>query len=329
VRLSLGKLWNVGNGMRSTGCCIVLLGLIAPGKVFAAAENTAATKTSLAVSVSNIGPRSRATLNAHVVASDQTGSPSGVVTFRSGETELGSAFLNADGDASLQTDVLTAGSHQVTAVYQGQGTYLNSVSKAEQVQAYVSTVAGFTVAATPTSLSTAVGGFVSSVVTVTPNNGFSGFVSLSCNGLPINTVCTFTPVSVPALCSSASVCPAGTSVMQIQTQAPSPSTATNSSDSGMQRYAFVVPMLFGLVGLGVAKRRTWRNLALMMVSFAVIFGAAGCAQRYRYLNHGPPGNPGTPVGNYSVTIAAQSSAGSQTTTPPALPKITLTVTAKT
>ena len=140
--------------------------------------------------------------------------------------DLGSALLDGEGNASLQTDILPAGSHQVVAIYQGGAGYLTSISTPEQVQANVSTVAGFTVAATPTSLSTAVGGFVSSVVTVTPVNGFNAYVSLSCTGLPVNTTCNFTPVNVPASCttsaSGAQTCTPGTSVMQIQTQAPSP-----------------------------------------------------------------------------------------------------------
>ncbi len=139
--------------------------------------------------------------------------------------------------------------------------YLASTSSLEQVQANVSTVAGFTVAASPTSLSTAVGGFVNSIVTVTPVNGFNAYVSLSCTGLPINTTCTFTPVNVAASCttgaSGAETCTPGTSVMQIQTQAPSPKiAAANSDDAGIRRYVFVFPALFGLAGLGACKRRS-------------------------------------------------------------------------
>ncbi len=103
---------------------------------------------------------------------------------------------------AVETDNLPAGSHQVVAIYQGGAGYQSSLSKPEQVQANVSTVAGFTVAATPTTLSTAVGGFVSSVVTVTPVNGFNAYVSLSCTGLPYNTTCNFTPVNVPAKCTT-------------------------------------------------------------------------------------------------------------------------------
>lgn len=305
---------------------MLFLGMVAGA---ATAENTAATRTTLTVAADNAGPRTRATLTAHVSA-ELSGSPSGVVNFRSGETDLGSALLDGEGNASLQTDILPAGSHQVVAIYQGQANYLTSSSTPEHVHANVSTVAGFTVAASPTSLSTAVGGFVNTTVTVTPVNGFSAYVSLSCTGLPVNTTCTFTPVNVPAKCttgaSGAETCTPGTSAMQIQTQAPSPLIARNSDDAGMRRYAFLFPALFGLAGLGVCKRRGGRNLLLGMVALAGAMAMTACSQRYNYLNHGPPGNPGTPAGSYTVTVDAESSTGSQTTTPPSQPQIALTIT---
>jgi Bacterial Ig-like domain (group 3) len=304
---------------------MLFLGMVAGAS---AAENATATQTTLTVATDNAGPRTRTTLTAHV--SGGLGAPSGVVNFRSGQTDLGSALVDSEGKASLQTDLLPAGSHPVVAIYQGQSAYLNSISSPELVQANVSTAAGFTVAATPTSLSTAVGGFVSSNVTVTPVNGFNAYVSLSCTGLPINTTCTFSPVSVSAACTTsatgAQTCTPGTSVMQIQTQTPSPTAALNS-DAGMRRYAFVFPVLFGLAGLGARKRRAWRNLALGMLAFAGLMGMTACNQRYNYLNHGPPPNPGTPIGSYTVTIQASSSTGSETTTPPTQPQITLVVTA--
>ncbi len=324
--MSVGRVWNVGQLRRTIGWCMLFLGTVAGA---AAAENTAATETTLTVATDNAGPRTRATLTAHVDA-DQTGSPSGVVNFRSGDTDLGSALLDGEGNASLQTDILPAGTHQVVAIYQGQPAYQSSTSKIEHLKANVSTVAGFTVAATPTSLSTAVGGFVSSVVTVTPVNGFNAYVSLSCTGLPINATCTFTPVNVPASCttgaSGAQTCTPGTSVMQIQTQTPSPLVAARSGDNGIRRYAFVFPAVFGLAGLGLSRRRAWRNLLLAMLVFSGAMGMTACSERYNYLNHGPPGNPGTPAGSYTITVQAQSSTGALTTTPPTLPQITLTLT---
>jgi hypothetical protein len=324
--LSVGRLGNVGLGKRTIAWCMLFLGMVAGAS---AAENATATQTTLTVATDNAGPRTRTTLTAHV--SGGLGAPTGVVNFRSGQTDLGSALVDSEGTASLQTDLLPAGSHPVVAIYQGQSAYLNSISSPELVQANVSTAAGFTVAATPTSLSTAVGGFVSSNVTVTPVNGFNAFVSLSCSGLPINTTCTFSPINVQASCTTsatgAQTCTPGASVMQIQTQTPSPTTTARNSDLGMRRYAFVFPVLFGLAGLGARKRRAWRNLAFGMMAFAGVMGMTACNARYYYLNHGPPANPGTPIGSYTITIQASSSTGSETTTPPTQPQITLVVTA--
>jgi hypothetical protein len=334
VRLSVGRVWNTGKGMRTAGWCMMFLGMVA-GFGFtgstAAAQNTATTRTALSVATNNAGPRTRVTLTAHVSA-DVAGAPSGVVNFRSGEMDLGSAFLDSEGNAALETDNLPAGSHQVVAIYQGGSGYVGSLSKPEDVHANASTVAGFTVAATPTSLSTAAGGFVSSVVTVTPVNGFNAYVTLSCSGLPVNTTCTFTPIAALASCTTSAsgvqTCTPGTSTMQIQTLAPSPGPrAENGGGAGMQRYAFIFPALFGLLGLGTCKRRVWRNLALGMLAFAGTMGITACAQRYKYLNHGPPGNTGSPAGNYTVTVDAESSNGSFTITPPTQPQLTLTITA--
>jgi hypothetical protein len=333
VRLSVGTVWNKGQRMRTIGWCMVFLGMVAGTSCTrSAAENTAETRTTLTVATDDAGPRTRATLTAHVATPDQAGAPSGVVNFRAEQTDIGSSFLDGEGNASLQTDSLSAGDHQVIAIYNGQTGYLTSASELQKLHANVSTVAGFSVAATPTSLSAAVGSFVSSVVTVTPVNGFNAYVSLSCKGLPINTTCTFTPVSVPASCTTSAsgveTCVPGSSIMQIQTLAPSPpTTALNAGGSGMLRYAFVFPALLGLSGFGGSRRR--RNLALGLLAFAAAMSITACSQRYRYLNHGPPDNIGTPVGSYIVTIEAQSSTGSETTTPPSYPQITLTVTAAT
>jgi Bacterial Ig-like domain (group 3) len=302
-------------GMRTIGWCMLFLGMVAGA---AAAENTAATQTTLTVATDNAGPRTRATLTAHV-SGDQTGSPGGVVNFRSGNMDLGSAILDGDGNASVKTDVIPEGNHQVVAIYQGLPEYQTSSSKPEAVHANASPVAGYTVVANPTSLSTAIGGFVNVVVTVTPVNGFNAYVNLSCSGLPVNTTCNFTPLSVQASCTTATIgkqtCTPVTSAMQIQTLGPSPKVA-----------AFVFPVLFGLVGLSACRRRAWRNMLLGVVALAGAMGITACSQRYNYLNHGPPGNPGTPAGTYAVTVDAQSSTGSETTVPPTLPKLTLTVT---
>ena len=324
VRSSVGKLGNKGQWMCTAGWCLVFLGMLGV-HIAAVAESARATQTTLVAATSNAGPRTRVTLTARVTAT--AGSPQGVVNFRAGDLDLGSAIVNDEGTASLQTDSLPAGVHSIVAVYQDQSGLMPSISKAEVVRAEVTAAAGFTISAGPTMLSTVVGGYVNSTITITPNNGFNGYVSLSCDGLPINTTCTFTPLAVQATCTGTACVPA-TSIMQIQTLSPSPApTAQLDGEKGLPQAAFIFPALIGLAGLGTCKRRRWRNLALGLVTIAGVVGMSSCSERYRYLNHGPPNNPGTPVGTYTVTVQAASSTGSQTTTPPTVPQLTLTVTA--
>jgi hypothetical protein len=46
-----------------------------------------------------------------------------------------------------------------------------------------------------------------------------------------------------------------------------------------------------------------------LVAFVAVLGATACNARYDYYNHGPPINPATPAGTYTVTVTGQSSNG--------------------
>ena len=281
VRLSVGRVWNTVKGMRTAGWCMVFLGMVAgfTGSA-AAAENTAATRTALAVSTNDAGPRTKVTLTAHVSA-DVTGAPSGVVNFRSGNLDLGSAFLDGEGNAALETDILPAGSHQVVAIFQGGAGYPTSLSTPAHVQANVSTVAGFTVAAAPTSLSTAVGGFVSQRGDGNPGQ----WLQRLCQPFVFGVAGEHDLQLYPAECAgelhhqcrwrpdlhSWNQCDADPNASAL-----AGTRAGNAGNGGMRRYAFVFPALFGLVGLGACKRRAWRNLALGVLAFAGAMGMTAC-----------------------------------------------------
>jgi len=101
--------------------------------------------------------------------SSGSGTPGGTVQFKDGSTSLGSAqTLNGSGQASLATTSLTQGSHTITAVYSGNGTYAGSTSP------------GMTQTVN-TAMSTAV---------LVPSNGatVSGTTTLSANAAPGGTV---------------------------------------------------------------------------------------------------------------------------------------------
>jgi hypothetical protein len=64
------------------------------------------------------------TLTAHVGSGP--GTPSGTVIFKEGETVLGTAIVDEDGNASISVSSLAAGSHDLTAEYSGNGDTLVS-----------------------------------------------------------------------------------------------------------------------------------------------------------------------------------------------------------
>jgi sugar lactone lactonase YvrE len=64
--------------------------------------------------------------------SSTTGIPTGSVSFYDGGVSIGQAQLNAQGLATLSTSTLTVGTHNITAVYVGNGNYNTSTSAALQ-----------------------------------------------------------------------------------------------------------------------------------------------------------------------------------------------------
>jgi hypothetical protein len=62
------------------------------------------------------------------INSPGSGLPGGMVKFMDGATLLGTATLDASGQAAFRTSTLSAGTHQITAVYAGNVSYASSTS---------------------------------------------------------------------------------------------------------------------------------------------------------------------------------------------------------
>jgi hypothetical protein len=86
----------------------------------------ASTSTALTVNVNPAAPGTSVSFVATV--SSTSGTPDGTVTFLDGTTTLGSSALNGSGSATYSTSTLATGSHSITAVYSGSGSYLGSTS---------------------------------------------------------------------------------------------------------------------------------------------------------------------------------------------------------
>jgi hypothetical protein len=110
-----------------------------PSTSAAVAETVSPAATAVALSASTNPARTGApvTFTATVIAvAPGAGAPTGTVTFFDGSTVLGTVTLDANGKATLTRGFATVGSHAITAVYSGDGTFdTSSQTITEQVVA--------------------------------------------------------------------------------------------------------------------------------------------------------------------------------------------------
>lgn len=268
------------------------------------------TRTSLTVK----NDEGRTTLTVRV--KDPTGASvsDGTVSFMSGGQSAGSAFVSENGTATLTLDQVSATARQFAAVYSGSERYAASASASATVQADASSgLPDFSISANPSALSLTPGSFGTSVITVTPINGFTQSVTLTLSGLPGATSYTFTPNIVTALTGQT-----GVSTLQIQTTSPTGALNRDAPFSGSTShlaYAVLFPGVLALVGIGTLRKHgSLRIVGLILLVAASTTGVMGCSQRYHYLNRPPAVAPGTPAGSYNVTLTAYSNNGGQVTT---------------
>jgi hypothetical protein len=289
----------------------LVVALALPALAMAAeSEQGLATQTSLAAETRDLGGRTQATVA--VTVNGEDGLPAtGTVTISDRSDQLAGAALDGSGRASILV-ALPAGSHLLTASYTGDATHRPSASVTTQVQGQASSTPNFVVTVAPATLTLPAGQTGTLIASITPQN--SGaltapmFVTLSCSGLPDQSACTFTPETVEILPNTTA---AVTSTVVITTQVASSASAAQPGSNPVA-LAFLLPGALALGGLAWgARRHAWllRFLLLAFVGLVTMLGASACNARYNYFNHGPPINPATPAGNYTVTVTGQSSNG--------------------
>jgi uncharacterized repeat protein (TIGR03803 family) len=209
----------------------------------------------------------------------------------------------------------TSGNLYGTTSSGGAGIGNNDVGVIFKLTAVIPTP-DFTVSASATTLTIASPGYSGQIeITITPTGGFDQtvtFSSASCSGLPAGASCTFSPWSVTPGGNAA------TTILTIGTTAASSATA-RPPFIPKQRVllALLLPGLFVLLPVGLKKRqslRTARGLLMLVFVFASI-GLSGCggASAGGWSSTGGRGG-GTPVGTYTVTVAATATNITQTTT---------------
>jgi hypothetical protein len=156
-----------------------------------------ATSTTTVTSSQNPSTSGQSVTFTATVASQTAGTPAGTATFFDGATALGSAVtLNGSSVATFTTSSLSTGSHSITAQYSGDATFASNTSNTVTQQVNPAAGQDFSVTASPTTLSLVAGQSGNVGLTITPVDGSTQTVMLSCGGLPEESACTFTPPSV-------------------------------------------------------------------------------------------------------------------------------------
>jgi Bacterial Ig-like domain (group 3) len=235
----------------------------------------------------------------------------GSVSFETSKGSLGSVFVH-DGAATLNVHYPPQWAKTVTAVYHGDAAFANSVASTAVSTDVTGSEPGFTVTASPSTVSLNPGQYGTVNLTVTSQNGFSEAVNLSCSGLPGAAECNFNPVVITPPANGSSI-----SAMQITTTAASGISSDNARlGRSSALYAVLIPGMLALAGIGAIRRKNFgalRALGLVMLLGAGMLGLSACNVRYRYLHYQPSPNPGTAAGTYTLVIAAYSTNGTAIT----------------
>jgi hypothetical protein len=273
-----------------------------------------ATQTTLTAETRGQGGRTQVILGVTVTGEDRLPG-AGVIAISDFGRQLAGAALDAQGQATLLL-ALPAGDHALSAIYSGDDTHGGSVSQPARVRAEATTTPDFQISVAPATLSLVPGQSGTVTASVTPENSSAltapMFVTLSCSGLPDQSSCNFTPENIEILPNATAAIP---STVVILTQHAEGSIGRPELN-GIS-LAFLLPGALGLGGLAWSiRRRPWlqRLSLLALVALVSLLGATACNARYDYYNHGPPPNPATPAGTYTVHVSAQSSDGVTATT---------------
>jgi hypothetical protein len=269
-------------------------------------------------------------LTAAVTASSSGATPTGPVTFTSGNTVLGTVYLSngsnsssvVQATATLDASQLAAGQYNVSAKYPGDTNYSPSTSASVPLNL----TADFTVADRGiTSQTVSAGGTASYIndLAVTSFFGYSGTVTVSCDVPAKGTTCTLNPSSYAV--DSTTLQGIGTiSVTTTSRVLSSAMTRGKLNHHGLWAEATFAFSLFGFVVLSSQKRRrSSANAARLSFILLVALGSASCGGGSAGNSGGgggPKPNPnGTPVGVYVLTVTGTSGSASHTT------NLTLTV----
>jgi len=303
------------------------MAVLAPNAPASAEQNASkvATRTTLTTETRDQAGHTQATLRVNVLGED--GDPAaGAVTISDHGRSLAGAGLNAQGEATLVL-TLPGGDHEFTAAYAGDGVHRASISEGIHAQATSTATPDFQISVSPAALSLTPGQSGSVTAIVTPVNASAltapMFVTLSCSGLPDQSSCVFTPENIEIEPNATAAINTSMVVLTQEASSLKPLPGINRpgpAGTSAANHVNLAVLLPGALGLGClawsVRRRPWlqRLSLLALIALVGALGTTACNARYDYYNHGPPKDPATPAGTYTVIVTAQSSNGVAATT---------------
>jgi hypothetical protein len=195
----------------------------ANGTLTIAKGNSVTTITSNTPNPSVVGQT--VTVSFTVVAAVGSSVPSGSVTVTASTGEACGPVTLASGAGSCSITFTSSGSRTLTATYSGDSNFLGSSSSGSGQP-----VGDFSISATPAAQTIPSGHQGYYTITLTPINGMTGTVALSCTGNPPNSTCTVSP-----------------STANLQ-GSPVPSTVTLSANQNVNHGTFTLTFTGTLVG---------------------------------------------------------------------------------
>jgi hypothetical protein len=270
---------------------------------------------------------SSTTLSATVASTK--GAPTGSITFMNGTTVADSqqnpVTLNASGVATFNTQNLTAGTYNLTAVYNSDQNFSTVTSSVVTFQVIPPSIL---ITANPAAVTTTAGTPVQSVLTLQSlvgyaaiNNLYGGaFIACDNTTVPKYSECTFDVPQVQVAAGGS-----GTSTVTLSTNLPVNVAAVTPAPSS---YVFAGLFGIGLLGLTFRKRAVLHRSALTafcwaLVLFSTAVGMAGCTNAGYTTTPASP-HVVTPSGTYNVRLYATDPRDGTTKSLP----FTLTVTIK-
>jgi hypothetical protein len=235
------------------------------------------------------------TLTANVSSDVRLHAPTGVVTFLDGTATIGTAALDANGNATLVATTLSGGPHNLVARYAGDAVIAASDTTASPL---IVTIMDYSIQAAPSAMTINAGQAGTSTLSVFPLGGFSQAVQFSCSPLPAHVTCGF---------SQAQVTPDGVH--------PSNVTLTLNINGQLANNAgtnrlWALSSTFALAGilLPFGRRKGWKISLAAFCLIVVGFCGAGCGS----VSSGSNGSAqasrrGDPGSSFSFTVSASSS----------------------